>query len=40
MAGSRCAVGAAEASEACSGYEWGRGRAEVYFEAGCMEVER
>ena len=39
VAGSRCAVGVAEASEACSGYEWGRGRAEIYFEAGCTEVE-
>ena len=37
---SRCAVGAAEASGACGGYASGRGRAEVYFEAGCTEVER
>ena len=34
MAGPRCAVEVAEASEACSDYEWGRGRAEIYYEAG------
>ena len=39
MAGPRCAVGAAEASEACSGYEWRKVRAGIYFEAGCTEVE-
>ena len=39
VAGSRCAVGAAEASEACSDYKWGRGRADIYFKAGCTEVE-
>ena len=30
---------AVEASEAYSDYEWGRGRAEIYYEAGCTEVE-
>ena len=33
MAGSRCAVGAAEVSEACSGYEWGRERVDIYFDS-------
>ena len=38
--GSRCAVVAAEASVACGGYASGRGRAEVYFVAGCAGVVR
>ena len=39
-AGPRCAEEAAEAPEAiyCD-YKWGRGRAEIYYEAGCEEVE-
>ena len=39
MAGPRCTEEAAEASEACCDYEWGRGRAEIYYEAGYTEVE-
>ena len=39
VAGPRCAEEAAEAVEAICDYEWGRGRAEIDYEAGCEETK-